>query len=160
MTSIIHRILFLFKKLLLSFVRPELRLPSNGIIGSNTYFGKGRKIVIGERFFCGRNCHFSCHIHIGSDVLIASNVAMVGGDHEIDNISVPIRSSGRSEILPITVEDNVWIGHGAIVLHGVTIRSGAVIAAGSVVTKDVDRNSIVAGNPARPVRLRKFEVEN
>jgi phosphonate metabolism protein (transferase hexapeptide repeat family) len=49
---------------------------------------------------------------------------------------------------------DVWIGHGAIVLPGRNIGTGAVIAAGAIVTKDVPAYTIVAGNPARPIRRR------
>jgi acetyltransferase-like isoleucine patch superfamily enzyme len=52
----------------------------------------------------------------------------------------------------ITVEDDVWIGSGAIVTDGVTIGAGAVVAAGSVVTKDVPPRTLVAGSPAKPIR--------
>lgn len=54
----------------------------------------------------------------------------------------------------ITIGHDVWIGHGAIILPGRNIGTGAVIAAGAIVTKDVPAYSIVAGNPARPIRRR------
>lgn len=54
----------------------------------------------------------------------------------------------------VTVGHDVWIGHGAVVLAGRAIGTGAVVAAGAVVAKDVDDYTIVAGNPARPVRPR------
>lgn len=54
----------------------------------------------------------------------------------------------------VTIGHDVWIGHGAIVLAGRNIGTGAVIAGGAVVTKDVAPYTIVAGNPARPVRPR------
>lgn len=54
----------------------------------------------------------------------------------------------------ITIDHDVWIGHGAIVLPGRNIGIGAVVAAGAVVTKDVAPYTIVAGNPARPIRRR------
>lgn len=54
----------------------------------------------------------------------------------------------------VTIGHDVWIGHGAIVLAGRSIGTGAVIAGGAVVTKDVAPYTIVAGNPARPVRPR------
>jgi len=54
----------------------------------------------------------------------------------------------------VTIGHDVWIGHGAIVLAGRSIGNGAVIAGGAVVTKDVAPYTIVAGNPARPVRAR------
>ncbi len=54
----------------------------------------------------------------------------------------------------VSIGNDVWIGHGAIVLAGRSIGDGAVIAAGAVVTKDVAPYSIVGGNPARPIRPR------
>ena len=54
----------------------------------------------------------------------------------------------------VTIGNDVWIGHGAIVLAGRSIGDGAVIAAGAVVTKDVAPYTIVGGNPARPIRQR------
>jgi phosphonate metabolism protein (transferase hexapeptide repeat family) len=54
----------------------------------------------------------------------------------------------------VVIGNDVWIGHGAIVLPGRIIGDGAVIAAGSIVTKDVTPYTIVAGNPARPIRQR------
>lgn len=59
---------------------------------------------------------------------------------------------------PVTIGHDVWIGHGAIVLPGRTVGAGAVVAAGAVVTKDVAPYTIVAGNPARPLRPR-FPVD-
>ncbi|WP_366520909.1 DapH/DapD/GlmU-related protein [Mucilaginibacter sp.] len=103
----------------------------------------------------GNYCHLSANAVIGNDVLFASFVSLVGGDHKIDNIDVPIRLSGRDEFKTITIGDNVWIGHGAIVMHGINIETGAVIASGAVVTKDVPANAIVGGNPAKFIRYRK-----
>ncbi len=54
----------------------------------------------------------------------------------------------------INVGHDVWIGHGAIVLPGRHIGTGAVVAAGAIVTKDVPSYTIVAGNPARPIKRR------
>lgn len=57
----------------------------------------------------------------------------------------------------VAIGHDVWIGHGAIVLAGRSVGTGAVVAAGSVVTKDVPDYTIVAGNPARPIRRRFTE---
>jgi maltose O-acetyltransferase len=60
----------------------------------------------------------------------------------------------RSNIrdVPVTIEDDVWIGGHSTILPGIRIHEGAVIGAGSVVTKDVEYDSIVAGNPAKELR--------
>jgi serine acetyltransferase len=54
----------------------------------------------------------------------------------------------------VTIGHDVWIGHAAVILPGRTIGTGAVVAAGAIVTKDVEAYTIVAGNPARPIRRR------
>lgn len=62
---------------------------------------------------------------------------------------------GFEEAKKVIIKDDVWIGSNVIILPGVTIESGAIIGAGSVVTKDVLKNTIVAGNPAKVIKERK-----
>lgn len=157
--SLRHMWIYVFWRLYLRLFRPNIIISGSALIGHGTIFSKGRKISIGERFFCGRFCQLSAPANIGRDVMFASFVSLVGGDHKIDFINSSINISGRDIMKIITIEDNVWIGHGAIIMHGVRIGCGAVIAAGSVVTKDVDKNAIVGGNPARFIRYRRFEVK-
>lgn len=155
--KILHKAFQAQKIKFLKITRPLVTIQTPAIIGSATHFGKGRNIQIGRDFFCGRNCHISCHAIIGNDVMLASFVSLVGGDHRIDNITTTMNKSGRDDIKTIIIEDNVWVGHGAIILHGVRISSGSVVAAGAVVTKDVPPNAIVGGNPARLIRYRKTQ---
>lgn len=66
---------------------------------------------------------------------------------------------GSSEIIPSKFEDtiignDVWVGNGAIILRGIKIGDGAVVGAGAVVTKDVEPYTIVAGCPAKPIKMR------
>lgn len=132
----------------------------NVSIGKNFHCGRGcsispkNRVSIGDDFWMGRYCQLAADADIGNDVLLASFVAFVGGDHKIDNIEGPIHLSGRDELKKIVIENDVWIGHGAIIMHGVRIGSGAVVAAGSVVTKDVEPRTVVGGNPARMIRKR------
>jgi phosphonate metabolism protein (transferase hexapeptide repeat family) len=58
---------------------------------------------------------------------------------------------------PVVIGHDVWVGHGAVILPGRSVGTGAVVAAGAIVTKDVPAYTIVAGNPARPVRRRFSE---
>jgi maltose O-acetyltransferase len=62
------------------------------------------------------------------------------------------RIQGREVAKPIVIEDNVWLGGGAILLPGVRIGRNAVVGAGAVVARSVPPNTVVAGNPARVIR--------
>lgn len=132
----------------------SINISSGFFCGKGCSMSRGCLVSIGENFYMGNRCNIGASITIGRDVLFASNVAVVGGDHRIDGIDVPIRLAGREPELMTVIEDNVWIGHGAIIMRGIRVHQGAVIAAGAVVTRDVDSNQVVGGNPAKIIRLR------
>jgi acetyltransferase-like isoleucine patch superfamily enzyme len=103
-------------------------------------------------------------IIIGSNVMFGPQVTVRGGNHRIDVIGRYMFSINDSEKRPqddpgVVIEDDVWIGTRAIILAGVRIGRGAVVAAGAVVTKPVQPYAIVAGNPAKLVRMRWNEGE-
>jgi chloramphenicol O-acetyltransferase type B len=125
-----------------------------GFTCGDSLFVMPNHVSVGDHVYIGRHGHLAGRITIGDYCLIASYVAFVGGDHPMDRLGYPMRFSGGPHFEETTVEDDVWIGHGATILHGVRIGEGSVIAAGSVVAKDVAPYSIVAGNPARPIRDR------
>ena len=114
-----------------------------------------KHVVFGHHVQFGQNCRIQCDIEIGNYVLIASNVSFVGkDDHLINQPGKTIWNSGRGDSYKTIVGNDVWIGHGAIIISGVTIGDGAIIAAGSVVTKDVAPCTIVGGNPAKFIKNR------
>lgn len=124
-------------------------------IGAGTVFGRRNTIELSREFYCGPGCYFTGRISVGERVLCGANVGVVGGDHKVDGVDIRIKYSGRAAVRKTVIADDVWIGHGAILLNGVTVGRGAVIGAGSVVTKDVEPLSIVVGNPARFIRFRE-----
>ena len=109
----------------------------------------GKNITLGVRVFINSGCRFQDQggITIGDDCLIGHNVVLATLNHDLD-------PAHRADLhpAPIVVGNNVWIGANATVLPGVTIGDNAVIAAASVVTKDVPRNAVVVGAPARVIR--------
>ena len=112
-------------------------------------------ITLGDRVQFGPYCIVHCDAAIGNSVLIAPRVAMVGrDDHRIDVVGKTIWDSPRGDSKKVIIEDDVWIGYGAIILSGVRIGRGAVVAAGAVVVKDVEPYAIVGGNPAKVLRTR------
>ena len=112
------------------------------LVGDNSAIGKRNEIAVNG----GR-------IVIGNNVRIASNVFITNANHEFADRDVPIMKQGTIT-RDVSIDDDVWIGHGAIILPGVHIGKGAVIAAGAVVTKDVPAYSITGGNPAKYIKDR------
>lgn len=114
-------------------------------------------IEIGDDVFIGEHAHISIHnkLTIGNGVMIGPYVTIIGGDH---NFSVKgkkiseMKDGGLN--LPIIIEDDVWIGANVTILKGITIGEGAIVGAGSVVTKDVSKYSIFAGNPSKLIKGR------
>ncbi|MGH2665059.1 MAG: CatB-related O-acetyltransferase [Flavobacterium sp.] len=105
---------------------------------------------------------------IGDYVSISSHVIFIlGGNHQINTLSnYPLHSKliglspQRDAAVkgPIIVENEVWIGTGAIILSGVTLGKGSIVAAGAVVTKDIPPYAIAGGNPAKVIRYRFDEA--
>jgi acetyltransferase-like isoleucine patch superfamily enzyme len=87
-------------------------------------------------------------VTIGKDVLIGQRVNFHAENHRFDNPDVPIKHQGVTR-QGIIVEDDCWIGAGAIILDGVTIGKGSVVAAGAVVNKSIPPYSVVGGVPAK-----------
>lgn len=92
-------------------------------------------------------------IRIGSHVLVGQSVCMHAENHLFRDKTRLIRDQGVVHAC-ITIEDDVWIGSGAIILAGVTIGRGAVIGAGTVVTRDVKDYEVTVGVPARMISRR------
>ncbi len=121
----------------------ELRLP--------LYCDYGWNISIGENVFVnhGLVALDVAPIVIGDDVLIGPGVQLLTPTHPVDPL---LRRAKWEAAAPITIDENAWLGGGAIVLAGVTIGRDSVIGAGAVVTRDVAPGVVVAGNPARVIR--------
>ena len=133
-------------------------------IGAGTRIEPPHRLLIGDHVYIGRHVTVECDGEIGSNVLIANNVGLIGRyDHDHRMIGRAIRTApwigsadyrGLGRDLELVIEDDVWVGFGAIVLTGVRIHRGAIVAAGSIVMTDVEPYTIVAGQPARPVGMR------
>ena len=116
-----------------------------------TIMGKAQ-IVIGD--------HVSLHgtiitargkISIGSNTMVGPNTIIA--DHDGHAAWPPVeRWTNLGSISEVVIENDVWIGMNCIILKGVRIGSGSIIAAGSIVTKDVEPNSLYAGNPAKKIK--------
>jgi acetyltransferase-like isoleucine patch superfamily enzyme len=90
--------------------------------------------------------------------MIAPHVMLAGGNHGFSKTDIPMKLQG-GEVKGIVLKDDVWIGANAVILDGVTIGKGAIVGAGAVVTKRVEPNAIVGGNPAELIALRDGQVQ-
>jgi maltose O-acetyltransferase len=111
----------------------------------------------GENTYIGRDSYLNafCTILDNNEVRIGNHV-MIGPTVQIYTAAHLLQAEARIAVWevtrPIVIEDNVWIGGGALVLPNVTIGINAVVGAGAVVTRDVPAGTVVVGNPARVVR--------
>lgn len=132
--------------------------------GRNVVLWAKNELSIGVNCYIGRESQIECDSRIGNNVIMANRVAFVGRyDHNYLQVGTPTRLAKEIRDddydwkglgLKVVVEDDVWIGYGAIILSGVTLGEGCIVASGSVVTKDVAPYQIVGGNPAKPITTR------
>jgi acetyltransferase-like isoleucine patch superfamily enzyme len=110
-------------------------------------------IRLGKRTFVGEGSVMRGQggIVVGDNVLFGPRTQVLAVDHVFTDPERPIMDQGITA-QGIVIEDNCWIGAGAIVLDGVTIGRGSCIGAGAVVTKSVPPHSLAAGVPARIIR--------
>lgn len=121
--------------------------------GSRINVNQGAKLILGSGYL-NHDCVIDCFssISIGHNVVVSERVVIRDSDnHVIETKGETICKQPVAR--PIVIEDHVWIGMNVIVLKGVTIGEGAVVAAGSVVNKDVPPHCLVAGVPARVVKM-------
>ncbi|MEZ5592734.1 MAG: sugar O-acetyltransferase [Gammaproteobacteria bacterium] len=128
-------------------------------------FGTDTDVFVTPPFYCdygknislGRNVYFNFNcivldvakVTIGDNVLIGPGVQILTASHPLD---AALRRQGQEYGRPITIENDVWIGAGAIICPGVSIGEKSVIGAGSVVTRHIGSGVLAVGNPCKVIR--------
>jgi acetyltransferase-like isoleucine patch superfamily enzyme len=114
------------------------------------------RVEIGRKTVMGQECTISAyqHVRIGEQCVIADRAMFIDFDHGVVEVDRPIRLQGIYK-RDVEVGSNVWIGYGACILRGVRVGDNAIVGTNSVVTKDVPANAVVAGIPARVIRMRE-----
>jgi len=135
--------------------------------GRFVWIGDGTKIrchegevEIGAKTVIGQECTISAYqrVRIGEQCVIADRAMFIDFDHGVVEVERPIRSQGIYK-RDVEVGSNVWIGYGACVLRGVRVGDNSIVGTNSVVTRDVPANAVVAGIPARVIRMREVPKE-
>jgi len=144
--------------------RLELKIARKARVdfGRFVWVGHGTKIrchegvvEIGAKTVMGQECTISAYkrVRIGEQCVIADRAMFIDFDHGVVEVERPIRRQGIYT-REVEVGSNVWIGYGACILRGVSVGDNSIVGTNSVVTKDVPANAVVAGVPARIVRMR------
>ena len=122
-------------------IERKVRLSTQVTLGRNSGIGEG-SVISGK-------------VSIGENVMICPELMCYTTNHQTDRIDIPMIDQGFSEMRPIEIGNDVWIGSRVIILGGVKIGNGAVIGAGAVVTHDIPSNAVVGGNPAKVIKMRE-----
>ncbi|HEV2981069.1 MAG TPA: acyltransferase [Solirubrobacteraceae bacterium] len=132
-------------------------------VGRWAWIGHGCKIrvhegevSIGAKTVIGQDCTISAyqHIAIGRECILADRVMLIDFDHGVVEVERPIRLQGIYK-RDVDVGHNVWMGYGACVLRGVSIGDNSVVGTSAVVTRAAPANAVLAGVPARVIRMRE-----
>ena len=154
---------FLFKKAHIQ-IGNKVRINSNfwsnflGLHQRTIIVAKGdAKIEIGDRCgISGATIYALDSIKIGEKCLVGANVKIVDNDfHPIDPVARLNGDNSQIKHAPIAIGDNVFIGMNSIILKGTTIGHNCVVGAGSVVHGKFEDNCVIAGNPAKVIKMRR-----
>ena len=142
----------------LLFHPENISIHNNVYIGHNTIL-KGyykNEMVIEEGTWIGQQCffHSAGGIKIGKNIGIGPGVKILTSHHKDTDTNLPIL---HEELLyePVVIEDDSDLGVNSVIMPGITIKKGTQVGAGAVVTKNFPAYSIIAGVPAKLIRMRK-----
>jgi maltose O-acetyltransferase len=116
-------------------------------VGKDVYFSSDVKIALNFVYHRGE-------LTIGDRSAVGAGVIIILASHtNYSDVSKYVKPRGNY----VNIGEDAWIGVGSIIMNGVTIGDGAVVGCGSVVTRDVPPHAIVAGNPAKVIRIIKTD---
>jgi putative colanic acid biosynthesis acetyltransferase WcaF len=111
-----------------------------------------RRLTVGDHVWIGDDCviHNMADVEIQSHAALAHQVFIAAAGHDISSPSMAYAHK------PVVIEGQTWLASRSVVLAGVRVREGCVIAAGTVVSRDTPPWTVMAGNPARPLKERRI----
>jgi maltose O-acetyltransferase len=126
-------------------------------IDKNIFFESKNLVDFGKGIYLGRNFYVmnKGKLTIGDNVIFAPNVSIIDYNHNFESVT-HIPYDGHDIIKPVTIEQDCWIGFGAIILPGTYIEKGVIVGAGSIVKGRLESNYVYAGNPIQKIKPRKY----
>lgn len=159
MKAILRLFFKIMKKLDLSWKRRELQnsfssFGKNFRFDPDSTFVDSHEMSFGENVFINKSAHFSGEIRVGNDVMFGPNVTIFAHDHYF---AVSGKALHEMETIwnhkAVNIGNHCWIGSNCVIVAGTNIQDGTVVAAGSVVKDNNPPYCLIAGAPAKPVRL-------
>jgi len=154
----------LLRRLRMYLLRPLFKHHGRNFVFDPNGIYSWATISVGDDVYIGPEAVMSAvkGITIGNKVMMGPRVMFIGGNHntsQLGTFMADVKEKRETDDLPIVVEDDVWIGAGAMIFKGVILGRGSIVAAGAVVTKSVPPYAIAAGIPARVLKWRWDEDE-
>lgn len=165
LSNIVWLVFKSYRKLLMVFYRPLFKKYGRNFVFDPFGTYSFKTIEVGDDVYIGPGAMLSASesgIVFGNKIMLGPNVTMMGGDHnttQIGRFMYDVEEKLPENDVPIVIEDDVWIGTGAIILKGVTIGMGSIVAAGALVINNVPPYSIVGGVPAKVLKIRFTEEQ-
>jgi acetyltransferase-like isoleucine patch superfamily enzyme len=135
-----------------------LRMGPGSVIGSYTKLkSSDGPVDIGQGVQIGTHCFISSHpggLKIGDHSMLGPFVSVIANNYRYDRLDQPISMQEKTS-KGIVIGAGAWLGAGVVVLDGAQIGDGAIVTPNSVVSGRVEKNTVVQGNPARPIFTRR-----
>jgi acetyltransferase-like isoleucine patch superfamily enzyme len=149
-----YRLVNYFKSLFLRIL--GAKIGKRLVLYPGVWIAPGRNLVIGDDVDLALDVLITTSggVEIGDRTLVGYRTQIISGNHQIPINQERIFDSGH-DFGKVVIQSDCWIGANCLIMPGVTVGEGAVVAGGSVVTKDVDKFTIVAGIPAKLIKKRE-----
>ena len=146
-------------------LRPAFRRHGKSFLFDSNGYYTFETIEVGDYVSINKNAILMANesrIIIGNKVMFGPNVTIFGSNHntsQLGRFMYDVHEKREEDDQDVIIEDDVWVGTGAIILKGVRIGRGSIIAAGALVNRDVLPYSVVGGVPAKIIRARFGNLE-
>lgn len=143
----------LAKRMRVAFARKVLKhCGKDANIERNAFFTPD--VSVGDRSSIGVDCEVYGPVTIGNDVMMGPECVIYTSGHRYDRTDITMIEQGSSDVKPVSIGDDTWLGRRVMIMPGVKIGKGCVIGAGAVVTKDIPDYSVAGGVPAKVIKSR------